>query len=108
MSGDSKQKIDAATKMYAVDSKMEVTTGEAEITFDGNTSKLYADKLAELKYEGNIGGKQDFTINNGRVWFEGINLGTTFTLKNFKVLPTENSVIALEQNAVSSTIYVLK
>ena len=51
MSGDSKQKITGATKMYAVDSKMEVATGEAEISFDGNQSKIYADKLAELKYE---------------------------------------------------------
>ena len=51
MSGDSKQKIEAATKMYAVDSKMEVATGEAEISFDGSGSRIYADKLAELKYE---------------------------------------------------------
>ena len=37
--------------MYAVDSKMEVTQGEAAITFEGNQSKIFADKLAELKYE---------------------------------------------------------
>lgn len=44
MSGDSKKKLDGATKMYSTDSKLSVVSGEAEISLDGNTSKIYADK----------------------------------------------------------------
>lgn len=55
MSGDSKKQIDGPTKMYATDNKMEVSAGEAEMSFDGSKSKIFADKLAEVKYDGNIG-----------------------------------------------------
>lgn len=44
MSGDSKKRIDAATKMYTTDSKLTVTTGEAAATFDNSTSKVFVDK----------------------------------------------------------------
>ncbi len=44
MSGDSKKRIDGTTKMYATDSKLTVTSGEAEIAFENSTSKLFVDK----------------------------------------------------------------
>jgi hypothetical protein len=94
--------------MYATDNKLEVVTGEAELSFEGTQSKLFADKLAELKYEGSIGGSQAFTVTNGCLWLEANAMQTSFTLRNFKVIPGGSSVLALCQNAVSDTIYVLR
>lgn len=51
MSGDSKKRIDAATKMYTTDSKLTVSAGEAAATFDNSTSKIFVDKGGEVKYE---------------------------------------------------------
>ena len=45
---------------------------------------------------------------NGCVWLEASSLGTEFNLRNFNVIPNDNSVITLCQNAVSDTLYVLK
>lgn len=44
MSGDSKKRIDGATKMYATDSKLVVSLGEAEVGFENSASKLFIDK----------------------------------------------------------------
>lgn len=44
MSGDSKKRIDAATKMYATDSKLAVSSGEAEASFENSASKFFVDK----------------------------------------------------------------
>jgi uncharacterized protein involved in tellurium resistance len=44
MSGDSKKRIDSTAKMYTTDSKLSVTTGEAEGGFENSTSKLFVDK----------------------------------------------------------------
>lgn len=44
MSGDSKKRIDAATKMYTTDSKLTVTAGEAEASFENSASKVFVDK----------------------------------------------------------------
>ncbi len=51
MSGDSKKRIDAATKMYTTDSKLTVTTGEAQANFENSTSKVFIDRGGEVKYE---------------------------------------------------------
>lgn len=44
MSGDSKKRIDGATKMYTTDNKLIVSLGEAEAGFENSTSKLFIDK----------------------------------------------------------------
>lgn len=44
MSGDSKKRIEGATKMYATDSKLVVVTGEAEADFENTSSKIFVDK----------------------------------------------------------------
>ena len=44
MSGDSKKRIDGATKMYTTDSKLVVTSGEAEMTFENGSAKFFVDK----------------------------------------------------------------
>lgn len=44
MSGDSKKRIDGVTKMYATDSKLSVSLGEAEVSFENSPSKLFIDK----------------------------------------------------------------
>jgi len=44
MSGDAKKRIDGATKMYVTDSKLTVSLGEAEASFENSPSKLFIDK----------------------------------------------------------------
>lgn len=44
MSGDSKKRIDTATKMYTTDSKLTVAVGEAEASFENTPSKIFIDK----------------------------------------------------------------
>jgi len=44
MSGDSKKRIDGATKMFATDSKLAVVSGEAEGDFENTTSKIFIGK----------------------------------------------------------------
>lgn len=108
MSGDSKKQIDTATKLYATDAGLEVKSGEASVTFEPNTSKLFLDKNVDLKYEWNLGGKQTFTLNSGCAWFEGADLETSFQMRNFTATPTGSTVAAFCQNAVASNAYVLR
>ncbi len=44
MSGDSKKRIDGATKMYATDSKLTVSAGEAEGAFENMATHVYINK----------------------------------------------------------------
>ena len=44
MSGDSKKRIDSTAKMYTTDSKLAVTSGEAEASFENTASKVYVNK----------------------------------------------------------------
>lgn len=108
MSGDSKKRIDGTTKMYTTDSKLVVSSGEAEITFENSPSKLFLDRGGELKYEGAINGKQTISLENADM-LANANIGDmSIKLKNFSVTPNNDSVVILSQNTIASNIYVLK
>lgn len=108
MSGDSKKRIDGTTKMYATDSKLTVTSGEAEIAFENSNSKLFVDKWGELKYEGLINGKQTVSLENADILVDSSDSTMNVKMKNFSVTPNSNSIIILSQNTIASNIYILK
>ncbi|MDD5197752.1 MAG: hypothetical protein PHN60_02735 [Candidatus Gracilibacteria bacterium] len=108
MSGDSKKRIDGATKMYATDSKLTVSLGEAEAGFENSTSKLFIDKGGEVRYEGVIDGKQIISLENADMLADSSTSDMIIKLKNFFITPSDNSVIILSQNIIASNIYVLK
>lgn len=108
MSGDSKKRIDGTTKMYATDSKLSVSAGEAEVAFKNNTSKLFVDKWGEIKYDGLIDGKQTVSLENADILVDSSDSMMNIKLKNFSVTPNVNSIIILSQNTIASNIYILK
>lgn len=108
MSGDSKKRIDGTAKMYTTDNKLVVTSWEAEVTFDNNTSKVFVDKWAEVKYQWLINGTQTITLENADILVDSNTGDLNIKLKNFSVLSQKDSVIILSQNAIASNIYVLK
>lgn len=108
MSGDSKKRIDGATKMYATDNKLTVTTGEAEVDFENSTSKLYVNKWGEIKYEWLVDGKQTISLENADLLADTSTANINIKLKNFSVTPDSNSVVIVSQNTIASNIYILK
>lgn len=108
MSGDSKKRIDAATKMYATDSKLTVSLGEAEAGFENTASKLFVDKGGEVRYEGVVNEKQTISLENADILVESSTADMNIKLTNFSVIPNNDSVIILSQNTIASNIYVLK
>jgi len=96
--------------MYETDSKLTVVNGEAEVSMEGNTSKLFAKKLTEIKYNGTAGnGKQTFTLSNSSIWVEITDQNTIdLQLASFRVAPSQNTILILDQNAIASNVYVLK
>lgn len=108
MSGDSKKRIEGATKMYATDSKLTVTTGEAEASFENTSSKVFVDKGAEVKYEGVANGKQVISLENADILADSSSGDLSLKLKNFSVTPNSDSILILSQNTIASNIYVLK
>lgn len=108
MSWDSKKQITEITKMYSTDSKLEVINWEAKIILENNKSNIYLDKLWELSYKWQIWEKNIFTLINSQLWTEILSHNIQVNLRNFDVLPENNSVIAFSQNLMASNIYVLK
>lgn len=108
MSWDSKKQIEEVTKMYPTDSKMEVVSGESKITFDWNDDKIYAKKLWELKYEWKTWETENFKILNWDFWVEWNKSFYKFELRNITVSTNGNSVFALSQNTMATSVYVLK
>ena len=108
MSGDSKKQISGETKLFTTDTKLEVKSGDADITLVGDTSKISADKLAELAYHGTVDTKKEFELASSYIWVEANSGNLSFKLKNFTANPESGAVFALYQNAVGSNLYVLK
>lgn len=108
MSGDSKKRIDGVTKMYATDSKLSISLGEAEVSFENSPSKLFIDKWGEVKYEGIINGKQTISLENADLLADSSTNDINIKLKNFSITPNNDSVVILSQNTIASNIYVLK
>lgn len=108
MSGDSKKQISESTKMYSTDNRVAVVDGEAEVTIDGTSSKLYLDKGTELKYSGVANGKQSFEVTNSYAWVETSAADMDITLKSTKVSVNSDSVLIVSQNAIASNVYILK
>ncbi len=109
MSGDSKKKLEGEEKMYPTDNRLEVKSGDADLTIEGSQTKLSADRLTEIAYRGrNAEGKHAFELLSSYVWVEANAEDTVFKLKNLTVTPKAGSVAAFSQNAVGSNVYVLK
>lgn len=107
MSWDSKKQIDWTQKMYPTDTKMAVESWEWKISFDWwNETKLYANKLWEVKYNWKIWDTESFSILNWEMWVEW-KTKTKFELKNFYV-ESNQSILSFSQNMVASSVYVLK
>ncbi|MDD2565269.1 MAG: hypothetical protein PHZ26_01090 [Candidatus Gracilibacteria bacterium] len=99
-------RITGIEKLYPTDYKVAVVSGEAKITLEGNTSKIYLNKLGEIKYNGRVGSEENFSISNGDIWVEG-NGPIKFDLKNFTI-SANNGVYSFTQYTNSSSVYVLK
>ncbi|EKE26937.1 MAG: hypothetical protein ACD_4C00114G0003 [uncultured bacterium (gcode 4)] len=108
MSWDSKKQIDWQEKMFSTDNKAQVKLWEAKITIENNNSNIFLDKLGELKYEWLNDGKQTFSLLTSKLWAEVKSSNIEFKLKNIVINPDESSVLAFNQNAIASTVYVLK
>lgn len=108
MSGDSKKRLDGATKMYATDSKLTVSSGEAEVSFENIPSKIFIDAGGEMRYEGVVNEKQTVSLENSDMLVDSGMGNMTIKLKNFSVIPNNHSIILLSQNAIASNVYVLK
>lgn len=106
MSWDSKKQIEWQTKMYPTDTKMEVNSWEWKITLDWNNTKLFVNKLWEVKYNWKSWDTENFKIINWEIWAE-LATKTKINLKNFTI-DSAQSVISISQNMVASSIYVLK
>jgi len=108
MSGDSKNRIDATSKMYATDSKLTVVTWEAEIGFEGSIAKFFLDKWGELRYTWVQKEKQTLSLENAYLWVESADSNLDLSLANFRVIPNHDAIIILSQNTIASNIYVIK
>ena len=109
MSGDSKKKIDGEEKMFPTDNRLEVVSGDADMSIEGSTTKISADKLTEVAYHGkDADGKHRFELLSSYLWVEANAEDTVFKLKSMEIRPAAGSVLALSQNAVGSNLYVLK
>ena len=108
MSGDSKKQITGESKLFSTDNELKVNSGDADITFADEASKISADKLAEISYRGVIAGKKTFDLTSSYIWVEAASANLAFNLTNFKVAPESGAIFALYQNAVGSNLYVLK
>ncbi len=108
MSWDSKKQIEWVTKLFSTDNKVEVVSGEALITVENDNSKLFLDRLWEIKYNWLVWDKQSFDLLNSQLWAEVQSPNFEFNLKNFTVNSDQDSVIAFSQNMMASNIYVLK
>lgn len=106
MSWDSKKLIEWSTKMYPTDTKMEVASWEWKINFDWNNTKIYVNKLGELKYNWKSWDEDSFKVLNWDIWVEW-NSKTKFELKNI-IVSSSSAILSFSQNMVASSIYVLK
>jgi len=107
MSWDSKKQIDWTQKMYPTDTKMAVESWEWKIGFDWwNETKIYANKLWEVKYNWKVWDKESFSVLNWDVWAE-LKSKTKFELKNLNI-ESGQAVLSFSQNMVASSVYVLK
>ena len=106
MSGDSKKRIDSATKMYITDNKLGVFAWEAEATFENSTSKVFVNKGGEIKYEWIVDGKEVISLENADIFIDSSMQNMKIKLKNFSVTPNIWSIMILSQNTVASNIYV--
>lgn len=106
MSWDSPKSIEWTEKMYSTDNKLEVKSWEAKIILEWSTSKIYVNKLWELKYKWIIWNEENFSIINWDNWVESSS-PMKFELKNFTVY-WPSWVYSFTQNMVASTVYVLK
>jgi len=108
MSGDSKKRIEEASKMYTTDNRLVVTTWEAEIGFDKSTSRIFVDKGGEVKYEWLVDGKQTLSLENADMLTDVSTEDLSIKLKNFSIIPSNNSIIIFSQNTIASNVYILK
>lgn len=107
MSEDSKKKIEWSEKLYSTDNKIEVESWEAKITPEQWNTKVYLNKLWELSYAWKKNNIEVINLKNWEAWIES-DWEINFELKNFKVLTSWQNVLALSQNMMASSIYVLK
>jgi len=61
-----------------------------------------------VKYEGIIDGKQTISLNNADLLADSSTGDLNIKLVNFSVVPSNDSIVILSQNAIASNIYILK
>ena len=61
-----------------------------------------------MKYEGIIDGKQTISLNNADLLADSSTGDLNIKLVNFSVVPSNDSIVILSQNAIASNIYILK
>lgn len=108
MSWDSKKQIEWSTKFYSTDSKLEVAEWECKISFDANSSKVYINKLWEIKYAWKTDKKEMFEVTNWESWIESDGTPFSVKLKNFNIDSDWASIYSVSQNMMASSVYVLK
>lgn len=108
MSWDSSKLLDWDSKMYSTDNKLEVRKWEAKLTTSSDSTKLYANKLAEIRYNWLKQNKEDISLLNWELWIENDKTPLNISTRNFSVSSLWWTVFSLSQNLMADSLYVLK
>mgnify|MGYP007091121329 CR=1 FL=1 len=108
LSNDSKQMILTNVSLSKEDKKIRVEKWELSIQASDGSIRSYLDKNSELNYNWFLWWSQVFTFTNGQYWIENITTQSTIHLRNFDIQAETGSILLLDQNQISSRVYVLQ
>jgi hypothetical protein len=105
MSSSSKNRISQTEKLYATDKSVSVQVGGAKV--ENTDLSIDLDKTTELTYKSQSSSGYVIAFSKGRGWI-ATNWGTTrIELKFLTVELDANEVALVEQNNLSSTVYMI-